>query len=266
MAASLAELLRSPAARLLPWLALYLCALLGGRLSYYIAPWQHWIIWATAAAFLALWLSSFKPAPLGQREPRLSLAEALEGLAHWVPLLLLLLIGPADLSATASFSPRPLPSAAPAQLPPASEDAPPPGGLPYPESSFLELYTLGPVADGMQARLLGRFRPLEKSADLAARARSGGIEPRACLYRYAITCCAADGQLLAAILENSPLPGWAQPDYSIFSDGDWVEVQGEAHYVEADSPVLVIEVHQIWFANPPSEPYEYALIRARNHD
>lgn len=259
-------LLRSPAARLAPWTAFYLAAALGGSLHYYIAPWQQGVIWVSAAALLLLWLSAvdWRPRPGAKAQP-LRPAEALEGLAHWAPLLLLLLIGPTELSAAGGFTPTPLPEVKTEQTPPPLPEQPEAPGLPYRESGFIELYTLGPVADGMPVRLLGRLTGLEQGGDLAARARAGGVEPRALFYRFGITCCAADGQMLAAVLVDSPVPGWAQPDWYSFIDTGWVEVQGEARYIEADSPVLAIVVHQISNAEPPDEPYEYSLSPAPLH-
>lgn len=235
--------------QLLLWLLFFALVIGRGDDAVYLAPLQQGILWLGAGLLAAAWLAGLfapaagcdchpPPAPRGGGLPAL-----LEGLAHGVPLLLYLLLGGGTLALMQTPPPPPAAARLPAEMTLPDLSRPPPGGW-FP-TNVLEL-TLSDHFDGAPVELRGRLRALDERGraavlDGVAEADRGDW----IVYRYTITCCAADATPYYVVLNGlKEAEGF-----------DWVTVRGHARPILTEPRLVAIEVEELEGIDPPEEPY-----------
>lgn len=246
---------------LLPWIGLILGMLISGQYKNYVADWHIYL------QILALALLSFTYIGelIGQ-----SLAKAAQQshshdctyaqpqpaplsktliLAHLVPLALFLSVGPPSLGLQPNSGDRlgtlNERAAAPKEEPSAKRFTP--DG--YLITDIMKLIQGATKEGGLPSKacLVGQLyiMPPDKMENIPPKLREKGVN--SFLYRFLMTCCAADARPISVALINA---GDLQTQRET-----WFEVKGRPVIIEDQKKYVAFEVHTIEQVPRPKEPY-----------
>lgn len=247
---------------LLPWIGLILGMLISGAYKNYVADWHVYL------QVLALVLLSFTYIGelIGQ-----SLARAAQQghshdcahaehpqpaplsktliLAHLVPLALFLAVGPPSLGLQANsgdrlgtYNERPSATEENSNAPRFTPDG-------YLITDILQMIR-GATKEGnlpSKVRLLGQLyvMPPDRMDNIPPALRAKGV--RSFLYRFLMTCCAADARPISVALINA---GDLQTERDT-----WFEVKGRPVIIKDQKKYVAFEVHAVRQVPRPKEPY-----------
>lgn len=229
------------------WLAFLGLILLGGHAGTYIASWQHGLVMGSLLV-LALGLVIGLVAGRGHRhdghdhdDHGHASSSWIETGVHALPLLIFLGVGPTSLGSQAlgvSGMPTSMPFAQAPPTVPTLVDG-------YARTDLLALRH-DPFLDGGKVEILARLGELAEQT--TRKHRTGPAPtPRPILFRYVISCCAADGQPVYAWLKDPPPVGLALDT--------WVRVRGSLDVRETGGVIPVISADTIEVVDPPLEVY-----------
>ncbi|MBF0371166.1 MAG: hypothetical protein HQL52_17085 [Magnetococcales bacterium] len=208
----------------------------------YLADTQRWILWGggglLGVAFLAGLL--FPEPGCGCHSEEVGSdwwRQLLESAGHFVPLMLLLLLGNVSLTLTggagATSSIRILMPQEQVALPDLAS-VPPGEYLPV---TLIDLYVGEHYDDDAPVELVGRLLPLPESERAQYQGIMAGKVPEIILYRYAMACCAADASPVPAVLLEVE-PHTLEPHA-------WVHIQGRTTLFRESPKLLAIRVESM---------------------
>ena len=224
--------------RLAAWLILLLAMILGGFQRYYLTGWNQPMLAVTCAGLALLFTAGLLEKPRGTREDR-GIGAWSETLAHYLPLILFLAVGPTlpamNRLSNFDYTGRK-----------ASGIAPRMDGGPL-SVSLLDLHAQHERLDGHPVEVIGTAHLLSESERKNLPASAEGRDIRAILYRYAITCCAADATTVSAVLNDI--------DPKAIQEDRWYKVRGRSRYVAEGLNVPFVAVESLEPIPQPLSPY-----------
>ena len=238
--------------RLFAWLLLFVVMFAGNYLRYYLSAWNAHVLACGAVVLGLVLLAGFlvKRASLFRRgSPANAIEEWVETSCHLIPLFLFAAVGPSmpDLRTMSAAAFMPYPQRA-AQQPRVAEKARPGEWL---SASILDLHFSRERYEGEPIEVLGRVHVLTESDRKALPAAAAGKDVRVILYRYAITCCAADATPVSAVLQKA--------DIANVRDDAWCKVRARSHFVAEGLDVPFLEVEAFEEVPEPINPYLSAV-------
>ncbi len=224
--------------RLAAWVILLLVMILGGFERYYVTGWNTPIL-AVAAVGLALLFTAGLLEPSRGKHIERGVAAWMETMTHYLPLILFLALGPTMPTmgrlSKFDYTARGV-SNVPAQT----------GSGPM-SVSLLDLHASHARLDGLPIEVIGTGHLLSETDRKALPPSATHRDVRAILYRYMISCCAADATTVSAVLNNV--------DAATIREDQWYRVRGRAQYVAEGLNVPFIEVDAIEPIEAPHNPY-----------
>jgi len=224
--------------RLAAWLILLLVMILGGFQRYYLTGWNQPMLAVTCAGLALLFTAGLLEKPRGTRAVG-GLGVWFETLAHYLPLVLFLVAGPTlpAMNRLSNFDYTGRKT---------SEIAPRMDGGPL-SVSLLDLHAQHERIDGRLIEVIGTGHLLSESERKNLPASAAGRDIRAILYRYVITCCAADATTVSAVLNDM--------DPKTIQEDQWYRVRGRSRYVAEGLNVPFISVESLEPVPQPLSPY-----------
>lgn len=236
--------------RLAAWLVLLLVMVAGGFERYYVTGWNTPVLAVTAVVLGILFTAGVLESPPVRLQPpvnekgtgrfRSTWPVWIETLVHYLPLILFLAVGP-TLPAMTHLATRGYPTGDAG----ATRTIPSPGG-PLSVSLF-DLHVSHLRLDGQPIEVIGTGHLLSEAERKALPPGAAQREIRAVLYRYVITCCAADATAVSAVLNGV--------DPQAIREDQWYRIRGQSHYVAETLNVPFITVGTIEPIAPPHNPY-----------
>lgn len=224
--------------RVAAWLILLLVMVVGGFERYYVMGWNMPVLTVTVVGLAVLFtVGLFEP--LAGTRAEHGIAAWIETTTHFLPLLFFLVLGPTLPSmgrmsrldyATRSVSNVRLQN----------------DGTPL-SVSLLDLHASHVQMDGLPVEVIGTGHILSESERKALPSTTADRDIRAILYRYVITCCAADATTVSAVLKGV--------ESSSLREDQWYRVRGRARYVAEGLNVPFITVESIEPIETPHNPY-----------
>ncbi|MBF0271939.1 MAG: hypothetical protein HQL98_07760 [Magnetococcales bacterium] len=239
--------------QLLGWLLFLGYMILTGKDQSYLASLQHQILLVGGGllflAFLIGLFGSVTPTETFHHRGAV-LALACESLGHWVPLLIVGLMGVTTLNMDlASLRDRiQMRVLDPNQT---VEDLGAklrylkPGE--YLEVTHIQLYNDSRLESNARISLIGRVARLNAEQHRKAFPHDSTKENSLLLYRFAIACCAADASPLTVILEGIP------PEATL-SEEEWYRVSGVTQTPQESGPIF-LQVERLETMSAPEKPF-----------
>ncbi|MCX5759753.1 MAG: hypothetical protein NTU83_14865, partial [Candidatus Hydrogenedentes bacterium] len=224
--------------RLAAWVILLLVMIVGGFERYYVTGWNTPIL-AVAAVGLAILFTAGLLEPSRREPAERGIAAWMETIAHYLPLILFLTLGP-TIPAMGRLSKFDYTARGVSNIPVQTGSGPL-------SVSLLDLHASHTRLDGLSIEVIGTGHLLSETDRKALPPSAAHRDVRAILYRYMITCCAADATTVSAVLNDV--------DAAAIREDQWYRVRGRAQYVAEGFNVPFIAVDMIEPIEAPHNPY-----------
>lgn len=239
------------------WLLFLGYMILTGKDQNYLAPLQHLILLAGGGVLFLVFLVGFLAGFLDPPQPtetirldKSGLLLALESVGHWIPMLVVWMMGVTTLNMDLATmrnniqmrvldvnrTPEDL-SARLRRLKPGE----------YLEVTHIQLYSNPQLESNVRISLIGRAIRLNAEQHQKAFPDEVFQENRVLFYRFAIACCAADASPLSVFLEGVPA-------VASLADEGWYRVQGVTRTSRESGPVMVLVDH-LEEISAPDKPF-----------
>jgi len=243
----------------LAWIVYLAVIIASGGLGSYLASWQHGLVFAATMAFALLmvgawWGTAAVPQENHRREEQKPFDQLIQTLVHCLPLFLISGLGITSLGGHALnlstiMAPENIPTTE-APLDPASGNQPLANltakDLSLRDLTIADVYTKNLKLLGEMTVIGMLYRPNDADYERLPGSLTRAAVPLL-LYRYQITCCAADATpIFLALLGFDPQK---------YPNDTWVRVTGRITPPQPPNNIGTIQATEVITVSPPSEQY-----------